>query len=141
MGLKEVSIMGCNCSADAIEKLETPGSMHYARFICSECGTFLGWAPKPENEDKRRDGNNRWRKMWGEKGFRCGICGATKEEFPGSGQWQLDHIIQLEAGGQDNFSNTMILCVFCHTIKNIEQKRRVALTKSAQKEEEDDAPW
>ena len=121
--------MGCNCGATVVEKLEPEGSVHYARFVCSECGGFMGFKPKPKNEGKRRDHNDKWGKMHKERGYVCGICGATGEDFSNSGQWQCDHIIQLEAGGKDEFENTMMLCTFCHTIKNTEQARRAALRR------------
>lgn len=137
--------MNCkNCGAPYTEVLTPPP--HYAKRVCPECGTFGGWVPKPENKDKRRDKNTTWRSMWEKRGYRCGICGATKDDFPVSGQWQLDHIIQLEAGGADEFDNTMMVCTFCHTIKNVEQKRRIALTKPRDQKEAweskgESVPW
>lgn len=120
--------MNCKyCNGNLIETPEPPGSIHYARYVCSICGKFNNWVPKPENIDRRRDKNSKWRSMWKEKGFVCGICGATEKDFPNSGQWCLDHIIQLDSGGEDRFENTMMLCTFCHTIKNSEQSRRAAM--------------
>ena len=118
--------MGCDCNAEIVGVLTEPGAVHHAKKICNICGDFKGWNAKPKNEGKRKDKNIKWRSMWKDKGFICAFCGAKFEEYPNSGQWQCDHIIQLSDGGEDVFENTMMLCTFCHTIKNIEQKRRLA---------------
>ena len=124
--------MPCKCNAKNIEVLMEPGSIHYGKLECAECGANNGWMKKPENIGKRKDKNNRWRAEWKEKGFICAVCGASEEDYPHSGQWQVDHILPLSNGGEDIFENTMMLCTFCHTIKNIEQRRRAAIQRAYQ---------
>ena len=121
--------MPCKCNAENYEVLMDEGYIHYGKLQCSKCGANNGWIKKPENENKRTDKNTKWRLMWKEKGVFCAICGVTEEDFPVSGQWQVDHIRQIIDGGEDVFENTMMLCTFCHTIKNMEQKRRAALQR------------
>ena len=133
------------CGTEVVEKLEEPDSRHYARRTCPKCGRWHSFIPKPQNEGKRKDKNAKWRSMHKEKGFVCGFCGATEKEFPNSGQWDIDHIVQLCDGGSDIFENTLVLCTFCHTIKNAEQSRRKALRKEleqeCQRKENDSIPW
>ena len=124
----------CKYCGGGIRKVLTPGSSHFGKYECIECNKYNGFIPKPENEKKRRDKNHKWRDMWKEKGFVCGVCGATLKEFPFSRQWHIDHIIQLADGGADCFENTMPICIFCHTIKNAEQSRRKALRRELDEE-------
>lgn len=126
--------MGCQCNAEIVEVLTESGAIHYAKKVCVVCNDFKGWASKPTNKDKRKDRNNRWRSIWKERGYICAFCGGNEEDFPNSGQWQLDHIVQLSDGGEDVFENTMMLCTFCHTAKNIEQKRRAAIKRTLQRD-------
>ena len=117
------------CGVDTEVVIRPEGDPHYAEYRCPKCDSYNGFVPKPKNKDKRRDRNTSWRAKWKEKGFICALCGATEVDYPVSGQWQLDHIVQLCDGGRDEFDNTMMLCTFCHTIKNTEQKRRKSLKK------------
>lgn len=122
--------MNCEkCNGSLVVRL-TPECIHHGRLECSQCGKHIKFISKPENEGKRRDKNSSWRKHHKEKGFICGICGANESHYPNSSQWDLDHIVQLSDGGKDELENTMMLCTFCHTIKNSEQKRRQALEKN-----------
>lgn len=113
---------------DFIMIIMPPGSVHYAKLVCSKCGEFIQWSGKPKNEGKRKDKNRDWRKRWEEKGpFMCGFCGISQSQLKASGQWQVDHIIPLSKGGNDEFENTMMLCVFCHTIKTSQHKKMEAM--------------
>lgn len=44
--------MPCNCNAGFISEMTKPGSIHYAKKTCRQCGAFLGWLPKPKNQGK-----------------------------------------------------------------------------------------
>lgn len=110
--------------------------MHYGKWACSNPGCRLlhSWESKPKNKDKRKrnDNNATWRYMWQEQGpFVCAFCGLTQEVLPESSQWQLDHIVPLSAGGKDEFANTMMLCRYCHTMKNSMHYRTKATLKEA----------
>lgn len=139
--------MKCKFCGGPTKLVLRPETPHYGEIRCQDrqCGRHNKWVPKPENKDKRRDKNTTWRSTWESKGFKCGLCGATAEEYPNSGQWELDHIIQLSDGGEDVFENTMMLCVFCHTIKNTEQKRRKAINRVKEgtmcQTKSDSIPW
>lgn len=32
--------------------IRTPDLIHYAKWVCLECGRFLKWEPKPKKEEK-----------------------------------------------------------------------------------------
>lgn len=120
----------CKACGGFVEEIMLPeDNMHHGEYRCVECYRHNGWIPKPKNKDKRRDNNKNWRKKWLEKGFTCAICGATQQEYRESSQWNVDHILPLESGGEDVFENTMMLCTFCHTYKTVEQKRLKAMKR------------
>ena len=119
-----------SCGGQLVQRLEEEGSKHYARMECEDCRRWHSFVKKPENEGKRRDKNKKWRKMWQEIGFVCVICGATTEEYKHSSQWEIDHKVPLGEEGEDVFENTMVLCTFCHSIKNTERKRLKALRRT-----------
>ena len=131
--------MDCKNCCESLEFIETPSSVHYGKEVCSGCGKFVRWIGKPKNENKRKDKNANWRDKWKEKGFICGVCGATEKDYNKNSQWELDHIIQLSDGGEDKFENTMMLCKYCHCIKNSLQYKRKASYKT--NESEDKPPW
>lgn len=88
---------------------------------CFDCGHYT-WPPKPGNEERRRDHNSRWRKDWraqlgGE--LICMWC-RVRESQTRTG-FDIDHLTPFEAGGTDEFANTMPLCRNCHTKRHAEQ--------------------
>lgn len=136
--------MKCKYCGEETNLVLRPDTPHEGELRCVSCDRHNKWVRKPKNEGKRADKNDKWRAMHKEKGFGCGFCGATEAEFPNSGQWHVDHIIQLCDGGQDCFENTMMLDVFCHTTKNAEQARRKAILKSkevAKCQSTSSTPW
>ncbi|WP_092486939.1 HNH endonuclease [Desulfoscipio geothermicus] len=61
-------------------------------------------------------------RRWRELGpLRCHWCGVYENET--KAHFELDHIIPLEDGGEDVFSNTRPLCSACHWSRNAELHR------------------
>jgi hypothetical protein len=88
---------------------------------CRDCRSYT-FPPKPGNENRRRDHNARWRKDWrtqlgGE--LTCTWCRVRESETRCS--FHIDHVTPLEAGGADEFANTMPLCRNCHTKRHADQ--------------------
>ena len=125
--------MDCkNCgSKEFYEELMEEENKHYSKIICRKCNQFAKWGKKPENESKRSDKNKVWRKKHKQKDglWTCGFCGITSEIISHPSQWDADHIIPLSEGGDDEFENTMMLCIFCHSMKNSLQTKNKALMK------------
>ena len=61
------------------------------------------------------------------EGVQCAACGATGEPL------QVDHILALARGGEDELSNTQLLCSPCHKRKTREDVRAIAKTKRIRK--------
>jgi hypothetical protein len=64
------------------------------------------------------------------------MCGVVEGDFKPL-LFECDHIKQLEAGGVDEFENTMMLCASCHTEKTGKWNRTKQWRKMAAKIYED----
>lgn len=111
----------CPICGKKLEFVETPNTVHYGKLICPEHG-FVKWVPKPR-EDNKRVRTSRYdlkqvvefHKM---KEPRCFFCLRTKEELGTHETLTIDHIIELNQGGEDKLENLQILCSACHKLKN-----------------------
>lgn len=43
-----------NCEHANPEFIATPESTHHGKYICPDCGRFIGWAPKPETVERQK---------------------------------------------------------------------------------------
>jgi len=106
-----------------IEKMDK--GPHYAKIMCSECGNFIKWLPKPENKRIKRHyskSKNIIRRICEEKGYKepfCFFCGRKEKELPPGDFLTIDHILPLKDGGKDSIENMQILCSMCHSLKNL----------------------
>ena len=92
--------------------IETPDKKHYGKIKCAQCGAWVKWVKKPENEDKRtktskHDGLT-------ESADRCGLCGRKRFELNNKETFELHHSIPLEEDGEDKMDNIVFLCTACH---------------------------
>lgn len=127
---KIISCKQCGNVDLAVEKMPD-GFMHYSKLMCYQCskdGIRVDWGKKPENENKRRDKNSKWKQLHKEQDgqFKCVWCGVDEKLFSDNLGWrfQCDHILPLSEGGEDAFENTQILCFVCHGDKTARRKQR-----------------
>ncbi|PNX45765.1 MAG: hypothetical protein BV457_08925 [Thermoplasmata archaeon M9B1D] len=95
---------------------------HYAKKICIVCGHNLGWAKKPENENKRPKNKYvldiaKFHNMALDK-VRCFYCSRLEIQLGIREGFEVEHIVQLVDGGIDELENLQILCTACHKMKN-----------------------
>lgn len=80
-------------NVDLTVDINPDSHMHYSKLSCPDCGTFVAWGKKPENEGKRYDKNESWKRLHRDEdgGYKCAWC------------W-IDEI-KLKIGGIANGSN------------------------------------
>ena len=108
----------CGSTDVHVDERDDPDKPYGIR--CFVCKAYT-WPPKSENETKRRDHNSRWRKIWRQQAseFTCTWCRVRASQTRCN--FDVDHIIPLEAGGKDEWENTMVLCRNCHTVRHAMQ--------------------
>ncbi len=101
------------------EFAERPHELHGSGLWCADCGRFFKWVGKGGRIIRR---NDRWRGEWRALGtLICQFCGITEAETTMG--FEIDHIIEIEDGGRDEFANTRPLCSNCHWIRNAQKYR------------------
>jgi len=103
---------------------QTPDSPHEAKVTCEKCG-FRGWKAKEKNEGKRRTSKLSPRKVFqyhNQEEKRCFFCRRKKSELGLNQTFTVDHIHELNRGGQDEIENTQVLCSACHKLKNHQRR-------------------
>lgn len=97
----------------------TPNSVHHGKLICKNCGTFMGFKKKPENENIRTKTSKYTTediiKYYGYEKTFCFFCGRTQLGL--SETFEREHIKELKDGGSDQLNNLQILCTACHKLK------------------------
>ena len=111
-----------SCGSIEIKEIYENCGIHYGKYVCCDCDTFVNWIPKPQNENKqRRNKNQSFRKKHMELNngkLICNFCGVDNAVYNKYDyEFQLDHIKPLAKGGLDEFENTQILCMYCHDEK------------------------
>lgn len=111
------------CGSENIKFQLTPNTIHYGKYYCGHCERFLYWAKNPESP---RNNNTRVNKKTIKEicnfhNFKeefCFFCLRKREELGDKETLTIDHIKELEEGGEDQLWNMQILCSACHKLKN-----------------------
>lgn len=114
------------CNSKLFKKYGNYGP-HEAMLWCPKC-KFKGWARKP-NKDKegktilKRIGNRTAiDKVLAFHGFKkefCFFCLRKKFELGVKETLTIDHIKELDKGGEDKVENCQVFCTACHKLKNL----------------------
>jgi len=108
------------CGAELISEM-TPHSVHYGRYICSNCGSFQGNIPSPKNENKRKKVSRysleEISEFYSHEEIFCFFCGRNKKELGVSLVFEREHIVEIQEGGKDELRNLFIYCTSCHAVK------------------------
>ena len=88
---------------------------HYKKKVCAECGKFLGFQSKPDqNKSKRPAGHTTLVQKY-EQGY-CELCLRAKESLPPNQCLEAHHVIPYQFGGESSRENIWIVCTPCHKI-------------------------
>lgn len=102
-------------------KLESnKNSPHEAKIICEKCG-FRGFKPKEKNKNKRKTSKITVKDVFeyhNQEEERCFFCRRKNHELGVNETFTIDHIQEIDKGGDDEVENTQVLCTACHKMKN-----------------------
>lgn len=100
----------CGCDRGEITK-EVTGH-HYAKLTCWQCGLFIKWLPKPENEKRNR---RKVKRLMPEIEY-CQLCLRTRDELDGTATIEEHHVLEVnEYPELDNErENRWVVCTRCH---------------------------
>lgn len=109
------------CLSENIDFIETPELVHYGKYMCARCKRFLEWVKNPNTKKRNKTSHkdvgevSEFHKM---KIPVCFFCLRRKEQLGEKETLTLDHIQELNNGGEDAIFNLQILCSACHKLKN-----------------------
>lgn len=112
------------CKSNDIKFTLTPKSVHYGRNDCQSCGRWCEWIKNPEST--RTKNPNRKMKLSVDRICLfhkmsipiCFFCLRKKEQLGWNETLTVDHIQELDKGGEDIMENMQVLCFACHKLKN-----------------------
>ena len=104
---------------------ETQNSVHYGKIRCPECNRWIRWVKSLEKKGQRTKTSKFKIKQVMEFHFPfekikpfCFFCLRNKDILGWNETITLDHIKELNNGGEDKINNLQILCSACHKLKN-----------------------
>ena len=106
-------------SANLIFK-ETPETIHYGRFDCGHCGKFSSWVKNPDKKITRRVNSKTIKDVcdFHKIDEICFFCLRDRNSLGEKETLTIDHIQELDKGGEDQVWNMQVLCSACHKLKN-----------------------
>ena len=110
------------CGNDKLKFTETPSLIHYGRQDCKHCGRFSDWVRDPNRPTNIRSNKKSVKEVCDfhqikEKEI-CFFCLRYREQLGAKETLTVDHIQELNKGGQDIVENMQVLCSACHKLKN-----------------------
>ena len=110
------------CGSTNLNFIETKNSVHYGKYVCIDCNRWVRWVSNPETIGRTRTSRYDINQVNKHHNFNgkpfCFFCLRYKEELGAKETLTLDHIKELDKGGEDVFENLQILCSACHKLKN-----------------------
>ena len=112
------------CNSENTKIVLTNNSVHYAKEVCCNCRKWIGWIKNPEST--RTKNPNRKMKLNPKKvcdfhnfkTIHCFFCQRGREQLGNNETLTVDHIEELDKGGEDKIENMQVLCTACHKLKN-----------------------
>lgn len=114
----------CQCAMPTAIKLEEKG-IHHARLVCSGCGVYIRFLPKPGQEKKRRPAAARNLVREFSRGF-CEMCTRRERDLPPGQCLEAHHVVPyspdeaatlgFDEPGDNTRENIQIVCTGCHRL-------------------------
>jgi len=111
----------CGSENLVFEKVEN--TIHYGKLICGHCKRFCKWVRNPNSKkiDSPRINQKTIKDICdfhNIKEEQCFFCQRNREQLGTMEKLTIDHIIELDKGGEDQIWNMQVLCSACHKLKN-----------------------
>ena len=99
-----------------------------------------------ENERKRRQKASKSRrsipksdirKLWEKQKGKCAICGKRLHPFA----FHVDHKKPIALGGSNSIRNLQLLCPECHTLKTLEDRKKISRKRRKTREKRQGESW
>ena len=119
--MRKCKYPGCNADETFFKITEIPNSVHYAEERCRKCNGFQRWVKNPETIGRTKTSRYKIKdilKFHNYKDEFCFFCLKIKEQLGKNETITIDHIQELDKGGEDKVENLQILCSACHKLKN-----------------------
>lgn len=115
----------CGCSLFYHEDHQK--DLHGLSIRCAICGDHQ-WMGRIDKV-KRKNPSHKAKHTTGDQRF-CYLCQMTEDELKKVGQHlTVDHILEIQNGGEDVFENTILICNSCHYLKNAVSHKTTAIRK------------
>lgn len=98
------------CGGGATQTVIMQEGKHYSKEVCTSCGDFVKWNPKPQNEGKRRRTSKHTVESLGVNC--CEICRRPKDMLAVNQTLEIHH--KDHTPEHDTPDNLIVLCTFCH---------------------------
>ena len=112
------------CGSENLKFTQEESGIHYGRWTCGHCKRFSHWAKNPDNPRSNSSRVNRKTindicDFYGIKDIGiCFFCLRNRNELGDKETLTIDHIQELNKGGEDQLFNMQVLCSACHKLKN-----------------------
>jgi len=110
------------CGSENLKFQLTPNTIHYGKWFCGHCNRFSHWAKNPDSQRNNSRVNKKTIKeicdfhKFSEE-F-CFFCLRKREQLGEKETLTIDHIQEIDKGGENQVWNMQILCSACHKLKN-----------------------
>ena len=126
MGEKYISkINRCKyCGSTNLNFIKTENNIHFGKLECGHCKTFICWVKNPDSPraNSLRINKKTVKEVMIFHGFEndefCFNCLRGRENLGVCETLTIDHIKELDKGGEDSIQNMQVLCSACHKLKN-----------------------
>ena len=117
--IKDICI---DCKVECIFE-KTPNSIHYGKIVCPNCNRWIRWVQNPNKVNQRtKTSKHSIQQIMKYHNFEinpfCFLCLREMEQLGWNETLTIDHIQELDKGGEDKLPNLQILCSACHKLKN-----------------------
>jgi len=119
-----VDIKKCRrCNSENLKFRERKDTIHYGEMFCGHCNCHCQWVSNPDSSRKNNLRVNKkvikeiceFHRM---KEEFCFFCLRKRDQLGLNETLTIDHIHELDKGGDDQVWNMQILCMACHKLKD-----------------------